>query len=319
MKNILIVSDIHLNDSIQTEYRWKIFDELQRISTENPTDAIFILGDITDEKDRHTGRLVNRVVDNLVSLEKEIYILRGNHDGHDPKYPFFNFLNRIKNIHFIDEPMAIENDPYDLLFYPHGTSSLYQKTEGISFFHETFRGTLYDNGTVADDTHEKAPDEGLCFSGDIHNPQEIGNVVYVGSPYPVRFGDTYSPRMILLNAHRKTYKSVPLNMPRKTTVILDCPVEEAVRKLKNMSESDMVRIQIEGSSQYSEVLYDYFSERTASFPCIKQIMIVKDKAVPFSPSAPTVSKDSTMVERYGESHELDKKHIDMGVSLVGKD
>jgi hypothetical protein len=36
------------------------------------------------------------------------------------------------------------------------------------------------------------------FSGDIHVPQVCGDVEYIGSPYPVHFGDTYTPRVLVL-------------------------------------------------------------------------------------------------------------------------
>ena len=37
------------------------------------------------------------------------------------------------------------------------------------------------------------------WSGDVHVPQKIGNIEYVGAPYPIRFGDNFTGRVVVID------------------------------------------------------------------------------------------------------------------------
>ena len=83
-------ADLHLDGKPSNEYRWKFFDWLVPTIQQTGARYLFILGDITDRKDEHTGVLINKVLRNLRKIANaltensqsyaSIFILKGNHD-----------------------------------------------------------------------------------------------------------------------------------------------------------------------------------------------------------------------------------------------
>ena len=321
MKNTaLIVSDLHLNDTLETEYRWGIFNWVREAKEKHGFQQLFILGDITDQKDRHSGKLINRGVDELVGLAEalDIYILRGNHDGLDPAWPYFRFLNHFKHIMFIPETQTIQQDnSVPLHFYAHGYSKYYHPNpKGISFFHETFRGTRYENGQVADGEHFTDPHFGtVCFSGDIHMPQQVGDVIYIGSPYHTRFGDRFDPRGILLDLNNRSFKSLPISIGKK--IILNITSEkDFMDQMVNLDEKSMVRIQIlDTETKDSTKLFQFLSDHKKEYPSIQQIHIIKEGAEQLPTLIQSPKKDTDLIHEYGAIKNLPKERIAVGVEL----
>src|SRR5882724_7118261 len=97
----LLTSDLHLSDKPRDAYRFGLFPWLAKQQKAHNVDAIFILGDLTENKDRHSAKLVNQTIESLLTLRPPVYILRGNHDGIDPGSPFFKFVNSIEGIKLI--------------------------------------------------------------------------------------------------------------------------------------------------------------------------------------------------------------------------
>ena len=104
----LITTDLHLTDRSDEAYRWDIFPFLKKQATKHKTQHIFILGDLTDFKDNHSARLVNRIVEEVVGLTDYggVTILKGNHDYVDPKTPFFMFLDGMSVDPYGSEPVV---------------------------------------------------------------------------------------------------------------------------------------------------------------------------------------------------------------------
>src|ERR1700761_5938869 len=104
-----IIGDLHLTDHVRDQYRFGIFKWIQQQQEKYKPAATFLLGDLTDSKDRHSATLVNKIVNGLTSLKPPVYILEGNHDYKaDKKNPFFRFLNHIEGLRFITEPAVIK-------------------------------------------------------------------------------------------------------------------------------------------------------------------------------------------------------------------
>lgn len=197
----LIIADLHLSDNPLEEYRWGVFDWLEDLKEEHNIENIFLLGDITEKKDNHSAKLVNRVVEKintLVYTMEALYIVRGNHDGIDPDCPFFGFLHSNPRICFYPKPIIFH--PSGFLFLPHSKDPAGDwkdiikesiKDTKIIFMHQTTFGARASNGAILEgfDSGMFADFDGLCFSGDIHLPQETGGIVYVGAPYSIYFGD----------------------------------------------------------------------------------------------------------------------------------
>src|SRR5215831_20234111 len=106
--SILLVGDLHLTTAERDAYRWGVFGQLRKLIKEHAPKHLVLLGDLTNEKDRHPGELVNRIVQEITALrgftEMIVHIVRGNHDGVDPNWPYFAFLNQLDYVRFYTDP-----------------------------------------------------------------------------------------------------------------------------------------------------------------------------------------------------------------------
>jgi hypothetical protein len=201
----LLTADLHLTDRPKDSYRFGLFRWLRRQQQDHTTTATFILGDITDRKDNHSSALVNKIVEELLSLKPPIYILRGNHDCIDPTNPYFGFLSYIEGVHFVTEPTLLRE--YDLAMIPHqrDESSFAQTCASLPashyMLHQTFDGAIAETGgrlTGFSTSPIDLKQPLRVWAGDIHRPQTVNCVAYVGSPFQVRFGDDFTPRVLLV-------------------------------------------------------------------------------------------------------------------------
>lgn len=204
----LVVGDIHLSANPRDEYRHRFQKWLRETARTIKPDRIILLGDLTEEKDRHPAVLVNRVVDHVFKLARiaPVVCLAGNHDYKEEGRAFFKFLHRIPNTTWIGEPTVIDK----CLFLPH-TPNYKRDWDGIDFqdhaciyLHNTFNRADLGNGIEAGDgiPSRIIPKQALALCGDVHVPQETKPIVYVGAPYTVDFGDSYKSSIILRTGQR---------------------------------------------------------------------------------------------------------------------
>lgn len=214
---ILITTDLHLTDLPQDEYRWEIFDYMRR--EHNSTNSIYILGDLTDKKDRHSSRLVNRLTQELKTFTNwkiPVTILRGNHDTPLSGPAYWDFLNDIPGVEFITQPVAHGK----LLLLPH---SVTPETEwqyidmnlyDCIMCHYTRSGV--DVGGFTLNLEDKIVFPNIpIYSGDIHVPQTLGGITYVGTPHPIKYGEHHLHRMLLLNDDYSIHEEIPLKPIQK--------------------------------------------------------------------------------------------------------
>lgn len=227
----LLCSDLHLTANPRDEYRWDLFPWLLRTCVKNDVKTVAILGDLTDAKDYHSAELVNKVVQSVVALTwvgVDVRILMGNHDYLRADHAFFKFLNEVPRVKFICTPWDSSAEGAACLWLPH---SKHPGTEWAGFdfshfqhvfMHQTVSGSVSSNGQAmhGDDLPlEAMRAAGKVWSGDIHVPQRMGVVEYVGSPYHVHFGDAFRPRCVLLEEHGcsdlrfRTISRVTLDLP----------------------------------------------------------------------------------------------------------
>ncbi len=220
---IMITSDLHITDKPLDEYRWGIFQWLkqQLDHSVDEVDTVFILGDLTDAKDKHNSELVNRLVGELKSLSEaaQVYILKGNHDYIEETLPFFNFLSQVgSNIKFIAQPEKLNVEGFGVLCLP---SSRNYQTDwqdfdfskfDLIFTHQTYEGSVAENGSLLPGIPPAyfKGFEGKVISGDIHVPQKVSNnIQYVGAPYRIRFGDSFDPRVLMIAEGKIKSRKVP--------------------------------------------------------------------------------------------------------------
>ncbi len=248
---IIVTSDLHLTDNINDAYRFGLFKFLRVQVRKNNAKAVFILGDITDFKDEHRSKLVNRIVKELknLSILCPVYLLTGNHDGYDPKKPFFQFINEIRNLTLIVKPTisTIAHKKFVLLPFtkePEKWDRKLLKKGDFIFMHQTVEGVIASNSFILPgmDTAIFKGCKGKVISGDIHVPQTIGPVTYVGAPYTIRFNDTFKPRILRINQKTGKLKNLYFDCLRKHTINIKEP--EDLYDEANLTKGDQVKIKV---------------------------------------------------------------------------
>jgi len=258
----LFTADFHLTTRKTDEYRWDIFKFLGKRCKQLKIDGIFILGDLTDKKDNHPSVLVNRLVNELLELADEfpISIIKGNHDYVDKDSPFFNFLDNLPGVAVYsspaDESILIEDDGARILYLPHTKQRKKDWKEfdfddySIILLHQALIGSVASSGYTMDkgtppSLFSTAKTQAVVIAGDIHVPQEVGNVTYCGSPHPIAFGDSFDPRVLVYDTNEGELKSYNHIGLKKHKVSVSAPndiFKEA--EILDICEGDHVRVDL---------------------------------------------------------------------------
>lgn len=261
----IICSDLHLTANPADEYRWGLFSWLAQQGASYDAKSIAILGDLTDAKDYHSADLVNNVVRHLTVLSWlfDVRILMGNHDYLKGGHAYFQFLNELPRVRFFTKPTDTGDEGEMCLWLPHSKNpGADWKTIDMThfryiFMHQTIKGAKASNGQLMDG--ESLPDLsnlGKIYSGDIHVPQVIGPIEYVGSPYHVHFGDRFRPRCILL---REDGSTKDLRFPTINRITVDV---ESVADLASERLHAGDQVKVRAHLQRSE-LHDWLAIRRA--------------------------------------------------------
>lgn len=255
MGKVLLTTDWHLNSNPRDAYRHDWQRELCSVVADNHVDTVAFLGDLTDDKDNHSAALVNKIIDHLSNLRDKcahIYFLRGNHDYVNPDCPFFQFIEAMPGFSWINTPQHLRVPGLGgrtALFLPHTHDYErdwhdvpFDRDADVIFAHNTFAGTISESGKQLTGIPTSVFPKGVpVYSGDIHIPQEVGPVTYVGSPYTVDFGDDYQPRVLILNGTR--VQSIPCSGTQKR-LIEATSAKHALRRLGNISNKDIVKLRV---------------------------------------------------------------------------
>lgn len=269
----LISSDLHLTDQARDAYRFDIFPWLAQQQQRFNVDATFILGDITDQKDNHSSALVNCLIDELTGLRPPVYILKGNHDFIDPNNPFFRFLNCIEGAHFIVEPTLIDGvamipHQQDQASFDRACGIIPPKAPGV-MVHATFNGALAETGARLTGL-QATPIEAMkplgTWAGDVHRPQRSGIVTYVGAPYHVRFGDTFTPRVLLVK--NGVEQNLYFPAPHKWALTVRDAVE--ITSNEDLRAGDQVKVTVELAK---EEVVEWAKNRAAVVQACKEMQL----------------------------------------------
>ncbi len=252
---MLLTADIHLDDNPVNEYRWNIFDSIREYCAKHPNTSVFILGDLSDRKDKHSGVLVNRLVETITRLAKHVpnvSILAGNHDCPVEGPPYWSFLDQIPNVNFYSTPTLLKND---VLVLPYSSDPVADwgaiadnpivraKPLKAVLLHQLVNGTIVNGremrGVMLPDFITTA---GKVWAGDIHDPQIVGPVEYVGAPHPVSFGDEHKCRFVVVDDNWKMQEEVLLTPPAKKIITIRSFSD--LQKVK-VAPGDQIRFRVE--------------------------------------------------------------------------
>lgn len=253
-------ADWHFSSREEDVYRFDIFKTLVGLIQTHQVRYVFMLGDLTQEKDRHSAALVNRVVRSLriivralreVHENGRVYMISGNHDFVNAENPFFKFLHRslMGRINFYTRPMEIGLYNQHFLFLPFSKNwSAYAAKYDFRDYdrvliHQPVIGAETETGQRLADGLRLSDLAGAkrVLGGDCHVPQTMGNLTYCGAPHPIRFGDVYEPRVLLET--NGVFQSIAVPSIRKVVLNLK-GFEEPASVLAGLREGDRIKVSV---------------------------------------------------------------------------
>jgi predicted phosphodiesterase len=302
----LAIADLHLSEKVRDVYRFAAMDRIAGLIEKHKPDELLVLGDLTESKDYHPATLVNDVVDIMYSFSclAEVYILLGNHDYTQTDCPFFHFLKHFKRVRWVGAVSQLSLSIGKCLFLPH-TRNWEEDWANIdtmqdlnwAFAHNTFEGATTEHGKKLNGIPTDIFPEGVpVVSGDIHTPQKLGPVTYVGSPYCVDFGDDFDPRVLLLSD--KGMKSIPLPGPQKR--LIDLKAGYKLAKVE-AEPGDIVKVRYKLTPEEQP---DWFAIKT----------LIKEKRVSIRRVA--AKSDERIVTEFGTQRQLPKTTLEVGMELL---
>jgi hypothetical protein len=337
MPKILITADLHLSENPRDEYRHQFMHGLVGIVKRRKPDALLILGDLTQEKDRHSSVLVNSVVNHLDLLADEcpVGVLMGNHDYANESFPFFAFLGRIPNVTWIDRVMDGARLPNGLarvlgnaLFLPHTRSYQEDWAEAIPAFgsfkwifaHNTFNGANVGFGRELEGIPlDIFPRKARVVSGDIHVPQTFGPITYVGAPYTVNYGDDYKPRLLAIeggDAHSVSVASWP---QKRLITINDVADLDALSETLNAGDLCKVRASIDDMGTWHstrKAIEKWGADIGVIVQRMEPVIVAKSIKRRVRIKESDQHSDRDVLEQFGRRHDVDDKTMKLGVELL---
>lgn len=342
---LLVISDPHLTEKPADQYRHNFMRDLLDIIKRRKPDGVAILGDLTEEKDRHSAQLVNKIVNELddIAALAPLLVLMGNHDYRSEGHPFFAFLKHIPNIAWIDKvtkgadlPRQFRSIFAGCLLLPHthdyekdwaemiqrpkskqGVPALGFADYRFVFAHNTFDGTEGDNGRLLEGIPPSILGRAKVLCGDIHKPQKVGPVEYIGAPYTIDFGDTYEPRMISTAGH--AYHSVSLKAwPQKRLVTVD-DLGELFKVKLNAGDIVKVRIGQDDIGNWGSIHRDIVA-------WANKLGVHLFRAEPIMYSKTPVRRnvrvrgeavtDESLLRTYAKRHDVEEKTLAVGLEML---
>lgn len=310
----LIISDLHLEDTPLTEYRWGVFDFLEEVVNTEKIDSIYILGDLTEKKDNHSSKLVNRIVDNLLRFKQDIIILKGNHDYFD--MPFFKFLSYMDNIHFISVPTSFENGEVFIPYSKELDLTPYKNIKYL-FLHHEFMGAKLHNNYTLDRGLEPLTAKYKIYSGHIHQKQKIGDVIYVGAPYPIYFGDNdYQGGIFIIN--NGDYKFIPYNTIARWGITVSSL--DDLKKI-NLKPKDQIKLRLK-LDRHELHLFDKLVGEIRVFLKKLDVSLVSSTLEPIKNTErqkyECTKKETTteIIDRFSKAEKLPENYIVRGKELA---
>lgn len=337
--SVLITADLHLTDNVRDSYRHKFMRDLPVKLKKSGASGSIILGDLTEQKDRHSAVLVNAVVDHIANLTKiaPVLINRGNHDYVDEENPFYRFLQRIEGVTWVNAPVAAENLPMPFkselrggLILPHTThykrdwKGLGINKRELVLAHQTFSGADVGFGHRLEGIPlDVLNPNGYTISGDIHVPQVLEPCLeYVGSPYRIDFGDEFEPRMLLLRNAKQghTVESLPVDGPQKR--LIDCAMGVEPSALPTFCAGDIVKLRVRVPTKhkpnYNEFKDEAYKWAERNGLILHAVVPVFEKGSIAPRSKSSMKSDEQLVETYAKARGVPNKDLRVGLNLMRK-
>lgn len=286
----LIIGDLHATPS-NLEDTGLVLDRVNEVLQKNPTvSQVIFLGDIF-----HTHSVLRQEVAHFVqrkiilmydndSMQRDWYLMAGNHDGHTPFSVEKNsvrlvFGNLRDDIYVVDNenqatvPYQQGNNDYCLVPFMGDSKKFVDNISGdlerskkILFCHQTVTGAHYENKHLAIGgiDQELIPQE-FVVAGHIHMQQTVGKVWYPGTPRALTANESNQSKGIWL-FNTKTLDRQMITTDDLVKLFIRYDIEEgkaspAEIETATWKKKDDVRIYVTGSETfYEEVLSKYYEK-----------------------------------------------------------
>lgn len=328
MTRLLITADLHLSVNARDEYRFKFLQRLKKTCKKLEPDHLVIVGDLTEEKDKHPAILVNRIVDELRELAEivPIVISQGNHDYKEEGQAFFEFVKHIPRISWVLQPQMMNWTPKTLIL-PHTNN--YAKDWkwfmrngwdcDLILAHQTFDGAEGGFSKLEGIPVDTMQDT-MTICGDIHVPQELTRkLIYVGAPYHVDFGDHYQSRMIWIDSNAKNWTSLDTSAwPQKRQIGLFIEDDYDLHKVHfNKGDTVQIRVAVDDMGSWQSIRANIQREAEARGMSVWSIVPkLTQRRQRRQHSVKDQGSDREILESYGKRVGLNDARIKMGAKLL---
>lgn len=246
----------------------KLFEEIQKwAKVDSGRKTVICCGDLTDVGNRVSNKILKDAKRFFMELEElgvETHLILGNHDFQGSRGNYVPVLLTQKTHHPFVTQLHISPVVKNMrsgtkaLFIPYYKEEdelkevmkkLTTDGEEIIFMHNDLPGAVYPNGrhVKGDDWlfEDFEPDakRPMVFSGHIHKHQVLrnGEVVYIGSPYQINFGEEGEEKgVILLNSKTKSWMRVSISAPEFKTVPIGYLVASRMGNPKIRKETEQL-------------------------------------------------------------------------------
>ena len=207
---------------------------------------------------------------------------------------------------------------------PHGT---WPDTLPDCYFiltHHTFAGAYAENGVGLRGLRLPLRSPPI-FSGDVRVPQRQGPVTYVGPPTLIRFGDSYQPRVILLDGDetKQFATSITLRTPTKRLVnVVADPTGACAWPVQDIYEGDILKIRVFFDAaplppmSHVRASLDEAAKRLGA--SIYSIIPMLDREATAMPVTPVSRSDVDLVRQYARTQGYAQPVTEAGLKIVGR-
>lgn len=272
----IIFSDMHFYNNPSKsyitssgKYSWfesqlRTVDKIFEIARERSVDYVIHNGDLFHEKTRVNIGLYNEVWKFFREKRDEgfhIILNTGNHDlltyNESCLKPFSDICD------VISVPTMIRQGDYNLKFIPYGMEegelgvSQEQGMTNILFLHADIAGLKYgpmDYESGAPLKYQLLKDWDIVFNGHIHKPQELKNIVVIGSPMVQDWGEADEQKRII---HFENHVSHTINLAGPKFTHLDRLTDKLKAKIAK-NHVDFFRIEV-SSDQLSDPIFNQYN------------------------------------------------------------
>jgi len=245
----LLTSDLHIKNGIFVDIALDYLEHLREYIEENNIDYLFILGDVFEKSTRIHNEAFVPIFKSLHKLSGVIplYFILGNHDIYSTNRqdsiietfrPFGTVISGGKygrNFESIDttEWLGIDFIPYTKDVNVLGLEKSKNK---ILMTHLAIADFKFDNNYHVKETIAFKPElfseYKYVFTGHFHNHQSKHNIVYIGSPYQISFGEEGQKKgFVVFDSLKEDWEFVEYNSaPEHITI--------SVEDVKKLDEID---------------------------------------------------------------------------------